>query len=183
MANRIASKERVGTKTFVFGSIQSLPFEPPATVINQGNTVAQDYLVLPFACKIPLVSVAATSTTSGVTAFNIVIGVAAEAGALVADSQDVGTLSLNTAPGLSLFQNAANTAPLDKTVTLVAYVGQTFATSEPDAIFPQGTVLTFRYVSGGTVAGLFKAFMAVIPVDIKQANPALTTFSWTNDVG
>ena len=183
MANRIATKSRPGSKTFIFGAIQSLPFEPPVTIVSQGNTIVQDYLVLPFACKIVLVSVAATSSASGVTAFNIVIGSAAEGGALVADNSDVGALSLNTAPGLSLFQNAGNTAPLDKTVTLVAYVGQTFATSEPDAVFPQGTVLTFRYTSGASVAGSFKAFLAVVPVDIKPGNPTFAAFSWTNDVG
>lgn len=185
MANSIAAKERVGPRAVLFGALQHIDYDIVTLAINQTNATVQALLLLPFACKVPLVTVMADSAASGVTAFNIVLGNAAEAGALVTDNSDqYGSYALNTTAGLSLFQNGGNTAPADKAVALVAYTPQTFATSVPDAVFPQNTVLSLRLVTGGAITGKVKVALGIVPVDVKPMNPQYgNAFSWATDVG
>ena len=179
MANRIQYKDRVGSRAFAFGSLQANGFAALTVVASQATTVVQDYFALPYACKIPLVTVANNNAAPGVTNFNIVIGSAAASGAPVADNSDVQyPPTTNTTAGIPLFTTSGQAITFAS-----AYLSQTFGTSEPDAIFPQNTVLTARYVSGVTVNGSIKIIMTLIPVDIKHNNPQTTVFSWTGDVG
>lgn len=185
MANRIAAKERIGNKAVLFGALQHIDFDTIALAINQANTTVQATQILPFACKIPFAIIMADTASPGITAFNLVLGNAAEAGALVADNSDTTVPpTVNTTAGLSLFQNGGNTAPADQAVTLTAFTPQTFVTSVPDAIFPQNTVLTVRIVTGGTINGKVKVAIGMVPVDIYPMRPAgPNAFSWATDVG
>lgn len=182
MAERILGKGR--TKKYVrLGALQTYDFDTFTVGAGQANTVLQTILPVPFAMKIPLVTLVGNAAIAGLTSFNICLGTAAEAGALVEDTSDTGVYTLNSTGGLCLFQNAGNTAPTDKPVTLVGNVPQTFATSAPDAIIGQNTLLTVRIVSTGGGAGTLKVILSCLPIDVKPQNPQTTVFNWATDIG
>jgi hypothetical protein len=189
MAQRINAKSHIGPNQVAFGAIEAKTFSVAALPASAANTTVQDYFVSPYAFKLVAVAVAVSSAANGVSAFNICIGAAAEAGVLVADTQDQGVVTLNTTPGLSLFEagTAPNfTGPQDQTIAIAAAYGSgMYYPSEPDAVFPQGTVLTLRLVTGAGATGSFKMYCTVVPVDVRLnfSSGANQPFTWANAIG
>jgi hypothetical protein len=190
MSNRVSAKKHF-PKSVGFNAMNIEQLGPTAIVASSTNATNRGYFLLPFACKIPLITLFADTASPGITAFNVIVGTGAEVGAavLTADNSDrLAPPTTTQTAGAGLFQAGTFpnfTGPLDKTVTLVVGVSQTFATSEPDAIFGQGTVLSLRYVSGATVNGNLLAAFAVIPVDPIPYRPASQSnggWSWAADV-
>lgn len=190
MPNRISTKSH-RPKAVVFSGMNIEQLGPFAIVASSTNATNRAYFLLPFACKIPLVTIFADTASPGITAFNFIVGTGAEVGSavLVADSSDRTAPPTTTqAAGAGLFQAGTFpnfTGPQDKTVTLAVGVSQTFATSEPDAIFGQGTALSLRYASGATVNGNLWFAFAVVPVDPIPYRPASQSaggWSWTSDI-
>jgi hypothetical protein len=183
MAERIVAKNR-WKKEANFNALQEENFQVIAIVASSTTATPRTSILLPFACKVPLVTIMADTASPGVTAFNIALANGAEVGGIVADNSDTKQPpTLNTTSGITLFENAALTAPSDQAVTLVAYVPQTFQSTEPDAIFPRNTVLTLRYASGATVNGNLFVTLGFVAVDIYPTHPEYTAFNWLNDIG
>ena len=180
MARRIIAKSHNPQAIAFDGSPFIKTFPQTSQVANQTRDTPLDLIGLTVACKIPLVGLAITLGGNNVTAMNIAIGggVLAGAGLVLPDNSDMGFTPpvLNTQPGLCLFQGALG--PVDQVVNLSGagnYLAATYPTSEPDAIFPAGTILTLRLVVGATTAGSTRCSLLCIPVDI---NPNYTG-SWT----
>jgi len=132
---------------------------------------------------ITLTTAATGGNTTSVASAATLGGGALGTAALVADNSDTGALTTVQAAGAALFQNApfqAGTGPKDQPLLLVVNVPQSFAFSEPDAVFGKGTILTLRTTAMATVNGAIYVEMGYIPVDPKPYQPADTNtgFSW-----
>lgn len=182
MARRIIEKTH-NPQTLAYDGSPFLKTMNTLVTPNSTHDAMQDFMGLLTACKVPLVAISIGNVGNGITAFNVQIGGGPQpaTGLLVPDNSDVTgpPLALNTALGLCLFQGP--TGPQDQPVNLaVAFKGQTFPTSEPDAIFPAGTVFTWRLVSGPVAAGTVRLSMVCIPVDIHKAYPGQWTWGPAN---
>jgi hypothetical protein len=172
MARRIQAKNH-NPQAFAFdGSPIILPFPSTTLAANSVRDTPVDQIGLPFACKIPLVGLAISLGGNNITAMNVAIGggVLTAAGVILPDNSDMGFTppQLNVTPGYCLFQGPGG--PVDQVVNLSGagnYLAATYPTSEPDAIFPGGTVMTLRLVIGASTAGFARATLLCIPVDIK----------------
>lgn len=174
MANRVKAKAR--SRSYIdFGALNERGFAQITPVINQVVTTVQDYIALPYAVKISLVTIVA-SGASGVTGFNIGVGVGAITGIGTPDNSDV-----TAPPTMAVASNGLFAAT--KAVVLVANVPQTFVVDDPDVIYGQNTLLTLRYVSGGAVAGTMKVTFAYLAVDVKLTKPDSANFNWLTDIG
>lgn len=174
MPNRINTKNRRG-KAVDFGGLQTKSFPAVALTASSTNTIIYGRALFPFAFKAPMVMVLADTAANGVTSFNVSVGVGTPVGGLLADNSDTaGNPQVNTVSGVSLFGAAG------QAVTLAANVGQSFVSSEPDAIFPKNTQLTVRIVTGAAVAGNFYLALGIVPVDIFPLRPesSNTGFTW-----
>ena len=162
------------------------PFEKvmvSSLAISQTHDQVQDYVGLSSACKIPLVGLFVLAGGNGITAMNICIkgGVIPATGLTVPDNSDTigAPPAVNTTGGLCLFQGA--TGPVDQPVSLSQnYSGAVYPTSEPDAIFPQGTILSLRLVTGAATVGFARAVLLCIPVDIRRGYTGLWTWGNAN---
>lgn len=153
-------------RSITYDNIQTMDMDTYTVVASQANTAVQTYAPLPLNVKIFGCAIVASSSTSGVTAFNIVMGIGAESGvAAIADnSEAVGWPPYVQVNGTSLFTT-------DQAVTLVAGVPQSFAATTFDAIWPKNALLTLRVVSGGAVNGIIKVKLLFKPYDIQPQSP------------
>lgn len=175
MANRIVGKNR-RPKEVDFSAFQTKSFPTVALAINTVNTTVLGRALFPMAFKCPIVSIFADTASNGITSFNVTNNVGTPVGGLLVDNTDTaGNPQVNTLSGVSLFGAAG------QAVTLVPNVSQNFVSAEPDAIFPKGTQLTIRLVTGAAVAGNFYLALGIVPVDIFPTRPAATgaSFLWS----
>ena len=183
LANRIVEKWHLPQALGFDGSPQEVSLT--TGVLNPANNrnSPQGYFALPIACKIPLVGVFVSNLTNAMTAFNVCIGGGAPLtlGLVVPDDSDVRVPpTVNTTQGLCLFQDPVAGGPSDQPISIsTAYTGQVFPTSEPDAIFPQGLNLTFRYTSVAGAAGTARVTLMLIPVNIRSSS-GVVPFTWAN---
>lgn len=153
-------------RAYVYDGVLLMDVDSYTVVASQTNTTVSSYTPLAANVKIMGCCIVASSSTNGVTAFNVVLGTGAETGLAPADnSETAGYPATTAAAGNSVFAT-------DQAVTLVAGVPQLFSFPVPDAIWPKGGLITSRFVTGATVAGIVKIKMMIKIFDNNPQAPS-----------
>lgn len=156
-------------KEVVYGALVPVATFTATVGVSQTNAAVQARFPLALDTKVLRVMVVGGAGIN-VTSFNIVQGAAAEAGVGPDDTSDFG----GNAAGGGVWTKAANGAQVftaDQAITNTADLVQQFNPTNPETVYPQGSELTLRLVSGAAGAGALTVVCYGKHVDTQPTKP------------